>query len=145
MKWRFCQPVLGFLFISTQGWDAKHLLSIFLSQKLYVSAGEVQAAVPAVTLLLLKVCLKPDALCLKLKYLYFSLSAVWSTWNMLMVMWTTCPFCCKQQWKKSAQRISAALEFTVWCCGLECCWYTVMRKMCHECPRSLIPNRDHSS
>lgn len=106
----FASLCLAFYLSAARGWDAKHLLSIFLSRQLYTAAGEVQAVVPAVTMLMLKVCLKPGALWLKLKYLYLSVSAALSTWNMLMVMWTECPFCCKQQWKKSAWRISAAWE-----------------------------------
>lgn len=78
---------LVFLFYlsAARGWDAKHLLSIFLSRQLYTTAGEVQAVVPAVTLLMLKVFLKPGILWLKLKYLYLSVSAALSTWNMLML------------------------------------------------------------
>lgn len=117
----FVSLCLAFYLSAPRGWDAKHLLSIFLSRQLYTAAGEMQAVVPAVTLLMLKVCLKPGALWLKLKYLYLSVSAALSTWNMLMVMWTECPFCCKQQWKKSVQRISAAWEYIVWCWGLGHC------------------------
>lgn len=91
--WSSCFVCLCFaLYLSAaQGWDAKHLLSIFLSQQLYTIAAELQAVVPAVTLLMLKVCLKPSTLWLKLKYLYLWLSAASSTWNTLSVMWARCP------------------------------------------------------
>lgn len=102
--WSRCFVSLCFaLYLSAaQGWDAKHLLSIFLSQQLYTAAGELQAVVPAVTLLMLKVfearrpLVKVEILvslsfCSDeyLKHAHGNVSPM------------SFPFCCKQQWKKS--------------------------------------------
>lgn len=120
MKYLFSQSVSVFYLLVPWGRDAKHLLSIFLSRQLSSAAGKVQAVVPAVTLLLLKVCLKPGTLWLKLKHLYLSVSAVLSTWNMLIVMWTVCHVWCKQSQRREYQ-LPGSIQ-----CGAEG-WDTVDR------------------
>lgn len=45
------------IFSGASGWDAKYLLSIFSGLQLWGAAAELEAVVPAVTVLILKVCL----------------------------------------------------------------------------------------